>query len=575
MKKEISLRLSGEAGQGVETLGLILCRALKKSGYHFFAVQDYMSRIRGGNNFLQFRISASPVSASRDRVDILVALDEASVGLHAAAVGGTGLIIGDEPADGGPGTGGKSPETRIRRVPFRGIAKEKGGAGLYSNTVAFGVIAALLGLPRTVVDECLRHAFAGKPVEVIGANLAAAAGGFDFAAKNIPKSIAVLAPVRLKDQFFINGSEAIALGALAAGVQFYTAYPMTPSTGVLNTLAVYARRLDVVVEQAEDEIAAINLAIGASAAGARAMTGSSGGGFALMTEGVSLAGMTETPVVIVVAMRPGPATGFPTRTEQGDLNFVIHAGHGEFARAVFTPGTVSEAYACTVKAFELAARFQIPTFILTDQYLADSLVNTPLWKTEPLKLPEDVITREEGARLTEYKRYSLAHGAVSPRAVPGWLAGVSYIDSDEHTEEGHIAEDAASRVKMVQKRFTRKMKALEALALAPVVHAGKKARTWFIGFGSTAPVLKEAWELLDDGRVGVIHLPQVWPLPVKKIMTFLGNARAIHTVEQNAGAQLAGILRRELGIATADPVLKFDGRPFSLDEMLKALKKRI
>jgi 2-oxoglutarate ferredoxin oxidoreductase subunit alpha len=568
MNQEINLRLAGEAGQGVETIGVILCRLLKKSGFHFFAVQDYMSRIRGGNNFLQIRIASHPVAACRDRVDILAALDAASVGLHGKAVGKAGIIVFD---------GEKTDDTdgRLLPVPLKKIAQEKGGASIYANTVALGAIAALLGLPREYVDSVLDKAFAGKGDDVRAKNKAAAAGGYEYAREHARRKLNPLKPRVLPGQYFINGNEAIVLGALAAGVQFYSAYPMSPSTTLMTGLAGYAKRFPLVVEQAEDEIAAINMAIGASYAGARAMTGTSGGGFALMTEGVSLAGMTETPVVIVVAQRPGPATGFPTRTEQGDLNLVLYAGHGEFARAIFSPGTVAEAYACTIRAFDLAGRFQIPAFILTDQYLAESLVNTPQFKTGPMTPVADVIPRGEGKGQVDYKRYALTANGISPRAVPGWIDGVVYSDSDEHTEEGHITEDAGIRRKMMDKRFYKRLKQLETKALPPVVSGGKKAKTLFVGFGSTAPILKEAQALLGDESVGVVHLPQVWPLPVKKLVELFKTAKAIHTVENNASAQLAGLLKRELGIKIKDSILKYDGRPFSLDEVHIEIKKRV
>jgi 2-oxoglutarate ferredoxin oxidoreductase subunit alpha len=568
MNTEVNLRLAGEAGQGVETLGLILCQVLKKSGFDFFATQDYMSRIRGGNNFLQFRIASQPVAAARDRVDLLVALDRASVGLHGSAVAKNGLILHD-------GEQTDADDGRKIAVPFTKIAREKGGAEIFANAAALGAVAAVLGLPRERVDAALDEAFADKGAETAGRNKAAAASGFVFAKERARGDLAAVKPRALPRQYFINGNEAIALGAVASGLQFYSAYPMTPSTGVMNTLVRYAKRFNYIVEQAEDEIAAINMAIGASFAGARAMTGSSGGGFALMVEGLSLAGMTETPLVIAVVQRPGPATGFPTRTEQGDLNFILHAGHGEFARAVFSPGSVAEAYACTIRAFDLAARYQTPVLILSDQYLADSLTNTPVFKPGPVVPTDDVITREEGKGRPDYKRYALTASGVSPRAVPGWIDGVVYADSDEHTEEGHITEDALIRRKMVEKRFYKKMKSLAAKALPPVSRGGKRAKTIFIGFGSTGPVIEEAAELLGEASVGVVHLPQVWPLPVARLAELVKGADSIYTIENNAGAQLAGLLRRELGIDAKDSILKYDGRPFTLDDVLKEMKKRV
>jgi 2-oxoglutarate ferredoxin oxidoreductase subunit alpha len=570
MEKEISIRIAGEAGQGVETLGLILCKIAKRAGFHFFAHLDYMSRIRGGNNFVQLRIAEQPVGSFRDRIDILIALNPESVLLHKASVEQTGLIV----LDGKDEKKDKTDE-RLFPVPLKEMAVEKGGSALFINTAAFGSTAALLGFQFEHVAEILREAFAGKGEDVLEKNISVARAGFDFADIGSPRFYKYLKPQALAHQFFLNGNEAVALGAIAAGVQFYSAYPMSPSTGIMEGIAHYAKRFNIVVEQAEDEIAAINMAIGASAAGARAMTGTSGGGFALMCEGLSLAGMTETPLVIALAQRPGPATGFPTRTEQGELDFAIHAGHGEFARVVFSPGSVAEAYVTTLNAFSLAEKYQIPVIILTDQCLADSLVNTPSFETGKVTPVEAVITKEAGEKITNYKRYAMTENGISPRAIFSWIKDVIYLDSDEHTEEGHITESAGIRRSMVEKRFFKRMKLLEQQVLEPVYYGSKNAKKVFIGFGSTYNVMKDVGAALVSRKIGFIHLPQVWPLPKKSLLQFLKQTDEIFTVENNAGAQLAGLLRRELGITFRDSILKYDGRPFSFDEIRAEIEKRL
>lgn len=294
-----------------------------------------------------------------------------------------------------------------------------------------------------------------------------------------------------------------------------------------------------------------------------------------MVEGLSLSGMTETPIVVVDAQRPAPATGFPTRTEQADLDYLIHAGHGEFARAVFSPGTIEQAFYLTVRAFNLAEKYQVPVLIMTDQHLAESYRNIEMFDLDKAKVKRSIISKEDSKKITNYKRYQFTESGVSPRAIPSWIEDVVYVDSDEHTEEGHITESAQIRTRMVEKRFSKKMAGLSKEIEKPTAYNLRGAKIILIGFGSTYGVMKEVTDAVKNKKIGFVHLSQVWPFPGKEIIALLKNVKRTITVENNAAAQLARLIRRETGIKIDKSILKFDGRPFDLDFLLERLKKEL
>ncbi|HOW43244.1 MAG TPA: 2-oxoacid:acceptor oxidoreductase subunit alpha [Candidatus Omnitrophota bacterium] len=571
MVSELSIRICGEAGQGTQTIGQVLSLMCQNAHLRLFAHQDFMSRIRGGNNFFQIRISSRPVYAARSRCEIIVCLDKASPALHASALAADGLLIADQKKFGPVNL----PETvpgAILDAPLYDLAMEKGGKDIFVNAVACGMIAGIMELDVSCVEKALRGTFSDKSPEIVDINIACARSGYEFAGRERRNGLYSVEPGDTRERSVVSGSEAVALGAIRAGCKFYSAYPMSPSTGVMNEIAARAKEFDIIVEQAEDEIAAVNMVIGASFAGVRSMTSTSGGGFCLMVEGLSLAGMTETPLVILDAQRPGPATGFPTRTEQADLDFILAAGHGEFGRVIYTPGTVEELYSLTARAFNTAEKFQVPVIIMSDQLLADSVRDiAPL---DPgVKIERGLISREASKKVAGYKRYALTENGVSPRAVPSWVADPVYADSDEHNEEGHITEDALMRVRMVEKRYHKRMRLLSQEAVKPVSENIAGAHVILIGCGSVYGVMKEAAHAGGSGRerVGFIHLPQVWPFPAQEMAYLLNDARRIVTVENNAGAQLAKLLRRETGIKVSDSILKYDGRPFTVDELFHQL----
>jgi 2-oxoglutarate ferredoxin oxidoreductase subunit alpha len=355
------------------------------------------------------------------------------------------------------------------------------------------------------------------------------------------------------------------MGAIAGGCNFIAAYPMSPSTGVLVFLAKHASQFGLIAEQAEDEIAAINMALGAWYAGARAMVSTSGGGFALMTEGVSLAGMLESPIVIHLAQRPGPATGLPTRTEQGDLELALYAGHGEFPRIILAPGRIEDAFFLTQKAFNLADKYQVPVFVLTDQYFMDSYYNMPSLDLSHARIEKHVVKTTK-----EYRRYELTANGISPRGIPGFGEGLVSVDSDEHDTEGHITEDLDLRTKMVDKRLT-KAEVMASDAIPPELVGPKDYKTVIVGWGSTHNVINEAMQNLGRDDVAFLHFKQVYPLP-KETPDFLSKAERTVIIENNATCQFGKLIKLNTGIDIENRILKYNGLSFSVKEVTEKLK---
>lgn len=570
MANELTIKITGEAGQGMQTIGAALCQMFKNTGFHIFASQDYMSKIRGGNNFFQLRISDKPLYTLRQKSDITVALDKASVAIHRSSMKDGGVLVLDKKKFTITGE-----DSAFLDIPFYDMATCTGGSEIFINSVACGVIAGITGVEFHSAEQVMEATFAEKSEEVVRKNKEAARAGYDFVKNNFKQDTFWIKAGASTDTstLVMNGNDAIALGAIRAGCKFYSAYPMTPSTSIMNVIAHYGKEFHIAVEQAEDEIAAINMIIGASFAGVRSMTATSGGGFALMVEGLSLAAMTETPIVVVVAQRPAPATGFPTRTAQADLEFVLHAGHGEFARVVYVPGTIEEAFYVTIKAFNIAEKYQVPVFLMTDQHLADSYRDIEAFDLNKVKVQRYIISKEDSKNIKDYKRYQFTESGISPRAIPSWIEDVIYADSDEHTEEGHITEDADMGRKMVEKRFYKKFSGLLQEVEKPTAYNVVGADIVLLGFGSTYGVMKEVADAIVDKKIGLIHLSQVWPFPASAMIGLLKDAKKILTVENNAGGQLARLLRRETGLQVSGSVLKYDGRPFHLDYLIDCVKK--
>ncbi len=565
---DYTIKVGGEAGQGIQTIGGTLARLFARAGYHVFTHQDYESRVRGGHNFYQVRFSDKPVIASRIKIDILVALDRESIDRYEGDLSDEGRIVYDSSS-----LKQKFDKPAFLDIPFSTLAVEQGGSKIMSNIVAVGAVLGMLGMDLDLLNSIIQDAFKKKKDDIVTGNIKAAKAGHDYAETACESCSYSVSGHRGNDQpkMLIAGNEAIGFGAVASGLKFYSAYPMTPSTGIMNYIAGKEEEFGIIVEQAEDEIAAVNMALGASFAGVRAMTGTSGGGFALMTEGLSLAGITETPVVIALAQRPGPATGLPTRTEQGDLQFALHAGHGEFPRVIFAPGTPEEAFYLTNKAFELTEKYQVPVIIMTDQYLADSQWTYDKFDLTKVAYTDYRLSGEKLRNMTEYKRYAYTETGITPLAIPGESEHLVVADSDEHDEEGHIIEDGETRVSMMKKRLFNKLPHIRREIAPPLYYGSEDADIVLTGWGSTYGVLKETVDLLSGSQsIAMLHFSELYPMPLTDKMDYvsiLKKAGRTVCIENNATGQFARLLRAETGVEFSSGINKYDGRPFTVDEL--------
>jgi 2-oxoglutarate ferredoxin oxidoreductase subunit alpha len=568
MPIDLNILIGGAAGQGVHAISTPLAKTLVRHGCQVLVTQSYESRIRGGHIYNKIRVADTPLLSSREGVDLLIALNQETFSLHQGELAADGLTIYDA--------------SLVKEVPGArvglALAHEHLVPGTKAGEIAVnagacGAVLGLLQVPLEPMLALLRETFAAKGSEVVDWNVKAATSGYELgAALKYRHSLGGIAPPP-EPRLLVSGHEAVALGALAAGLQFVSGYPMTPWSSVLNAVGQRATHWGVVVEQSEDEIAAINMAIGASFAGVRALTGTSGGGFCLMTEALGLAGMTETPLVIVVAMRPGPSTGLPTRTAQGDLNFVLYAGQDDFPRAVLAPGTPAQGYNLTAKAFNLADRYQLPVFLLTDQYFADAQFTHHADEFPAVEIDRGLAF---GPAQGPYERYALTPEGISPRRVPGFGPELVVADSDEHTPDGHLTEDLSVRVLMHEKRL-RKLKGL-VKELGGITTAGDpKASLTLACWGSSLGPVAEAVARLNGAGTParMVHLSELWPFPKEAVAGALGKAPKLVLVEMNATGQLNCLLRQETGLKADHLVLRYDGLPLTPEYILKGLAGKV
>ncbi len=550
---DLLIRIAGEAGQGLQTTGSLLAGALSKLGVHVLSTQSYMSRIRGGLNWVDLRLGDSELTSGCDKADLLVSFTTVGRDVLQGEMVPDGIILLDAEND-----------DKSIAVPFTKIARESGGSTLMANTVATGLLFALLGYDTQALLDYIREEFAHKDNEIINANLAAAWAGINHA--EVMKKIAAPRPTNAPKSI-TSGASAIALGAATAGVKVVCSYPMSPSTATLAALAALADKYHMVVEQAEDEIAAINMVCGATYAGVPALTTTSGGGFALMVEGLSNAGMLELPAFIVLAQRPGPATGMPTRTAQSDLQFALHGGHGEFPRAIFAPGSVEQCFALTRQALEVAHRYQTPVLFLTDQYLQDMEQNIPALDADAPPINRHILADASA----DYLRYAVTPDGVSPRAIPGGAARV-VMDSDEHDSAGHLSEDFAIHMEQYDKRL-RKEVAIAETALPPEYYGPPDAENLLIIWGSTYGAALEAVDRLNDSAhsYGMLHFTQLWPLNLPAVANMLAGFKQHITIEGNATGQFAALLREQGLIEKCPHIHRYDGLAFTADFIVDAI----
>lgn len=579
-KNNMTLTVGGEAGQGVETGGAGFAKALARGGLRVFGLTDYMSRIRGGYNFFQLRVSEDDVQSHNDITHLVLAFNAEAVMAHLDNLAEGGGVIYDEALKVDP----SQIEQRGGRpfpMPLVKMAKEIGGSDIMVNTAALAATVGITEYDFERIADVIRQNFRRKGDQVVEANLNVARAAYDFARENYAKGFPwKLSPVEAPQRMLINGNHAFCVGAVASGCRFISGYPMTPATTILEWMTAHAEKFGIVTKQMEDEISACLMAIGASHAGARAMTATSGGGFCLMVEALGLAGCTETPLVIVLAQRGGPSTGLPTRTEQSDLEFVLHASHGEFPRIILSPGTIEQCFEAGSRAFNLAEKYQVPVIVMTDLFLA-----TQVRAVDRDAFDFDSVTIDRGATILPeqldlsangYHRYEVTESGISPRAIPGSEKGVYVAVGDEHTIDGQITEDAEIRNEQMQKRM-RKLDLIANEMRLPTLIGPANAEVTLVGWGSTYGSMVEAAKLLNDSgqSANVLHFTDVWPLPWDRVGDILKRCRRLVAVEQNYTGQLANILQTYTDVRIPLRINKYDGRPISPDEIVARLRKEV
>ena len=553
--EDFSILIGGIAGDGINEAGLTAARLMNRLGYRIFMYYDYPSLIKGGHNFSMVRASSERIGVCRDEIDLLIALNQDTVDRHSGRLKEGSIFIFDADNVMGEGIAEKSCG-----ISVTGILKEEGAPSVMKNSCILGAFCHAVGIEWTVLEEVLKKHIPKK----LELNLKVARRGYDQASE-----FCRIAWLDNSPEPIITGNQAISLGLIRAGLEAYVAYPMTPSSAILDFMANSAEEFGLKVVHPESEIAVILMAEGFAYAGVRAAVGTSGGGFCLMTEALSLAGMAEIPLAIVVAQRTGPSTGLPTYTAQGDLHFVINAGQGEFPRLVIAPGDAEDAYLWSAAALNLAWKYQIPAFILSDKIVSESQYSLDLGLTGKAETARPAqLWNEQG----DYHRYRHSDTGVSPLAYPPQRGQVIKADSYAHDAAGITTEDPQITREMSDKRvlkaqsLARELEGYETVKLL----GDERSRTCLLFWGSNKGVCKEAADSLGLRAVQVLVL---WPFPENRLKDALRGVERLIAVECNATGQLA-TLCRQYGIDVDDRILKYDGRPFSLNDLEIELERR-
>lgn len=568
MGREFTVGIGGAAGDGLDKSGDTLAKGLSRVGLHVSAYNSYQSVIRGGHIWLRVRMGEEKVYSFGDHLNVLIALNQDSVERHAREVEPGGAVIYNSDRF--------TCDTTLLRdgvaplpLPVNEITKPFGRLlPIMQNTVALGALMFLAGLDFDSTAGVLVDTFKHKGPAVVDQNVGILRAGFEYAKERFVPLVKEPWNFSRIRRPFVTGNELFALGAVAAGCKFYSAYPMTPASSILHWMASHGEKCGVVVKQCEDELAVVNMAIGAGHAGVRSMCGTSGGGFALMTEAIGMAGMIEAPVVIVEVQRGGPSTGIPTKTEQGDLNQVLGASQGDFPRVIIAPMDTADCYWSAVEAMNLAEKFQLPVMIISDLYVSEHPETI-----EPDALRHDVPI-DRGELVTHwpqsngpYKRFRNTPSGISPRALPG-TEGAEYVAStDEHDEEGIVISDVFTSPPVRRKIMERRMKKMDGVLKSlrqPSLEGPPDAAATLIGWGSTRGVIREARALLaaEGVRVNQLQIKYIHPFQAAEVAALLKNSRKLICAEANFTGQFARLLRAETGISVDDLILRYDGEPF-------------
>jgi 2-oxoglutarate/2-oxoacid ferredoxin oxidoreductase subunit alpha len=570
----IEVMFGGQAGDGSLTTGDLIAGVLKRMGLEVYTYKDFPSRIRGGHTNYVIRAGTTPNYGMADAVDCLVAFDLEAVQLHVEEMRPGGFIVFDNTSETIPAEI-RRDDIKWYEIPIGKIAKEELGLEIVRNTVSLGVLAALIGMDPQIVRRDVTNVYKRKGEKVVDINIRAIEAGETYIREHFattPSGYALAAGTD-GDRLIMMGNDAIAYGALVGGCRFMAGYPITPATDVLEWMAKHLPQYGGAAVQAEDELAAINMIIGAAFTGVRSMTATSGPGLSLMTEGIGLAGSLEIPIVIVECARAGPSTGLPTKTEQSNLNHIIFGGHGEIPKIVLAPGTVEESFYIAIEAFNLAEKYQCPVFILSEQALCQSKATLP-------RLSFDGIAVDRGKLVTEpvvfgeYRRFAFTDDHVSPRVIPGVEGGMHLAPGSEHNDGGVITENAKNRKRMMEKRMGKLITAGPDLPKANLFRAAG-ARIGIIGYGSNRGPIAEAQDRLNalGDPVNFLQLRTLWPFPDDDVRSFIEENERVFIVENSYTGQLARLIRVVVGpLDKLHDVRKYDGKPFRPIEIIDAVR---
>lgn len=578
--KRLVIKIAGESGQGVNSIGEIVARALKGSGFFTFGYREYPSLIRGGHAFHQIDFAGNAIYSPSRESDVLVCLSRLSFHVYLSSLKAGGQVIHMLSALALTEEEQKLVDEKNIKITYLAaekLAQEVGGKAIMANVVLIGALWKLLDLPIEPLSSVIYDQFVKKP-EVIEPNIACLKKGYASSLDTLTKlKINFATDSKRSFDALLSGNNLISLGAVAAGVRAYFAYPMTPSSSILSYMANIYHDTGILVKQFDDEISVAQSAIGAAFMGTRALVATSGGGFDLMTESVSLAGMTETPFVCVVAQRPGPATGLPTWTAQSDLNLAVYGAHGEFPRCVLAAGDPKSAYLVIQNAFNIAEKYQMPVIVLTDKEIAESLFQVEdLENGTPIE--RHLVGEDELKSIVASDRYKLTENGISPRWLPGSSDETYVANSDEHLGDGTITEDAESSRLMYLKRL-KKMETLLAALPEPKIFGPAEASLTLLGWGSIKNTVCDVLDLWNDKHadraVNYLHYEYIYPLRVEKINELIVQKQPIVLVENNALGQLGMLLSAHTGYQFEDRFLKFDGRPFFVEDLFEYLGGRL
>ena len=563
-----SLKIGGQAGQGIKAAGLTLAKVATRSGLNIHTYTEFPSLIRGGHNIMQIVISSEEISSPIQQTDLLIALNQDTLNKHLSELTPQSGLMFDK--DKKFDTSKVPSEVHLYPVPFSQFAATAGGSELMSNTVAISAAAAILGADLETIQNLIREEFTAKGENIVNSNLQAVQLGYDYTKKEFPNQLQSLLTSKAdSSKMIVNGTEAVALGAIAGGLQFSAIYPMSPISNLLQVFAKYQEKYGFVYKQPEDEISAVCMSIGASFAGARSLTATSGGGFCLMSEGLGLAAMTETPLVIIEGMRPGPATGLPTWSSQADLRFVLHAHQGEFPRIVLAAGDAKEAFELTRDALNLADIYQTPVIVLVDKNICDDDQSLPLFDLSSYQLSRGKLTLDFNPN---YARYFVSEDGVSHRSIPG-TGNFFVANSDEHQVIGFSTEEISDVLSQQDKRHAKFVTCKNSHMPSPQLFGPQDADLTIVSWGSNKGSILHALKELPN--VNYLHLTWLSPFPDEAVGRILTGSKRVLDIESNSTAQLAGLIREQTGFTITDKLLKYDGRPIFPEEIVTKVKSLI